>query len=278
MTMDATVESGRESNGSANSSTSTSQQPVMPAKRSFDVAFLTGVTESSRQQEEPSDNKLIQQGGSSAKSAFKKVSKTASNNESSGLLGNGQHHLLAGSAEAVNSFFPPAYQQHPFFPAIATTLSLQLLQHQNTAAKGLAMSLFSHPAAAAVMAAHQHDTTASGSAPSQNVCARCSLTFRMTSDLVYHMRSQHRRDGSSANSNANGQDSVRQKRQEKLRCPVCGENFRERHHLTRHMTSHEDRDPKVVSIKTSPRRRPSGYDDHYIFMTTRHAKRRYHSD
>ncbi|EFX77687.1 hypothetical protein DAPPUDRAFT_28712, partial [Daphnia pulex] len=66
--------------------------------------------------------------------------------------------------------------------------------------------------------------------PSQNVCAKCNLSFRMTSDLVYHMRSQHRRDANT--------DPVRQKRQEKLRCPVCGENFRERHHLTRHMTSH----------------------------------------
>ena len=72
------------------------------------------------------------------------------------------------------------------------------------------------------------------SAPSQNVCAKCNLSFRMTSDLVYHMRSQHRRDANT--------DPVRQKRQEKLRCPVCGENFRERHHLTRHMTSHEDRE------------------------------------
>lgn len=75
------------------------------------------------------------------------------------------------------------------------------------------------------------------SAPSQNVCAKCNLSFRMTSDLVYHMRSQHRRDASA--------DPVRQKRQEKLRCPVCGENFRERHHLTRHMTSHEDRDAEL---------------------------------
>ena len=70
------------------------------------------------------------------------------------------------------------------------------------------------------------------SSPSQNVCAKCNLSFRMTSDLVYHMRSQHRRES----------DPVRQKRQEKLRCPVCGESFRERHHLTRHMTSHEDRE------------------------------------
>lgn len=73
-------------------------------------------------------------------------------------------------------------------------------------------------------------------APSQNVCAKCNLSFRMTSDLVYHMRSQHRRES----------DPVRQKRQEKLRCPVCGENFRERHHLTRHMTSHDDRELEVI--------------------------------
>ena len=72
-------------------------------------------------------------------------------------------------------------------------------------------------------------------APSQNVCAKCNLSFRMTSDLVYHMRSQHRREA----------DPVRQKRQEKLRCPVCGENFRERHHLTRHMTSHDDREVEI---------------------------------
>jgi len=72
-------------------------------------------------------------------------------------------------------------------------------------------------------------------APSQNVCAKCNLSFRMTSDLVYHMRSQHRRET----------DPVRQKRQEKLRCPVCGENFRERHHLTRHMTSHDDRELEI---------------------------------
>nr|CAG4642988.1 EOG090X0POW [Evadne anonyx] len=74
-------------------------------------------------------------------------------------------------------------------------------------------------------------------APVTNVCAKCNLSFRMTSDLVYHMRSQHRRES----------DPVRQKRQEKLRCPVCGENFRERHHLTRHMTSHDDRELEVIN-------------------------------
>nr|CAG4652396.1 EOG090X0POW [Triops cancriformis] len=69
----------------------------------------------------------------------------------------------------------------------------------------------------------------------QNMCAKCNLSFRMTSDLVYHMRSQHRQDTT---------NKEKQRRQEKLRCPVCGESFRERHHLTRHMTSHEDREAK----------------------------------
>lgn len=28
---------------------------------------------------------------------------------------------------------------------------------------------------------------------------------------------------------------------DRLKCNVCGEKFRERHHLTRHMTAHQDR-------------------------------------
>ena len=62
----------------------------------------------------------------------------------------------------------------------------------------------------------------------QNWCAKCNATFRMTSDLVYHMRSHHHLP----------KDPVKAKREEKLKCTICGETFRERHHLTRHMTSH----------------------------------------
>ena len=66
---------------------------------------------------------------------------------------------------------------------------------------------------------------------SQNWCAKCNASFRMTSDLVYHMRSHHSPE----------QDHhLKKKRDEKLKCSVCGETFRERHHLTRHMTSHQD--------------------------------------
>ena len=62
----------------------------------------------------------------------------------------------------------------------------------------------------------------------QNWCAKCNATFRMTSDLVYHMRSHHKREF----------DPMKRKREEKLQCNVCQETFKERHHLTRHMTSH----------------------------------------
>lgn len=63
---------------------------------------------------------------------------------------------------------------------------------------------------------------------SENWCAKCNASFRMTSDLVYHMRTHHKREI----------DGNRKKRDEKLKCHICSESFRERHHLTRHMTSH----------------------------------------
>lgn len=65
----------------------------------------------------------------------------------------------------------------------------------------------------------------------QNWCAKCNLSFRMTSDLVFHMRSHHKKEFAAE---AQG----RKRREEKLTCPICHEYFRERHHLSRHMTSH----------------------------------------
>ncbi|XP_068544738.1 zinc finger protein 488 [Anas acuta] len=66
----------------------------------------------------------------------------------------------------------------------------------------------------------------------QNWCAKCNLSFRMTSDLVFHMRSHHKKEYSSTESQS------KRRREEKLTCPICHEYFRERHHLSRHMTSH----------------------------------------
>ncbi|XP_056148373.1 PR domain zinc finger protein 8 [Lampris incognitus] len=65
----------------------------------------------------------------------------------------------------------------------------------------------------------------------QNWCAKCNLSFRMTSDLVFHMRSHHKKEFAA-------ESQVRKRREEKLTCPICHEYFRERHHLSRHMTSH----------------------------------------
>ncbi|KAF8567318.1 Zinc finger C2H2 type [Paragonimus westermani] len=116
----------------------------------------------------------------------------------------------------------------------------------------------------------------------QNWCARCFMSFRLTSDLVQHMRTHH---NNSNNSKINHQHQSRLKSQlaitephswadessddsfgvldqqikqktpsrnqrdlvspksispsdENLVCHLCGETFRERHHLTRHMTAH----------------------------------------
>lgn len=90
--------------------------------------------------------------------------------------------------------------------------------------------------------------------PAQNVCAKCKISFRMTSDLVYHMRSHHKGEHMVADT------SRRRRDQDKLRCPVCNETFRERHHLTRHMTAHQDKegdhDDEDDALELTKRRMP----------------------
>ncbi|XP_054732481.1 uncharacterized protein LOC129240602 [Anastrepha obliqua] len=104
-----------------------------------------------------------------------------------------------------------------------------------------------HPAAAAILTTLIPPTLASTfSLTAQNVCAKCNISFRMTSDLVYHMRSHHKSEVAC--------DPNRRKREEKLRCPVCHETFRERHHLTRHMTAHQDKESDQVTPTGSLRR------------------------
>lgn len=164
MTMDATVETNGRSESSGNSTGNATVSSNQPAKRSFDVAFLTGISDDHHRQQDHISNKLLlaqsqtsAQPGAAGKSAFKKVSKSSTPSPNDSGSSGGPVHPMTDVMMA--GLTPGAYHHHgnPFFPAIATTLSLQLLQqHQNTAAKGLAMSLFSHPAtAAAVMAAHQ---------------------------------------------------------------------------------------------------------------------------
>ncbi|XP_057590022.1 zinc finger protein 488 [Hippopotamus amphibius kiboko] len=66
----------------------------------------------------------------------------------------------------------------------------------------------------------------------QNWCAKCNLSFRLTSDLVFHMRSHRKKE------HAGPDLQSKRLREEAHTCPICHEYFRERHHLSRHMTSH----------------------------------------
>nr|XP_037270263.1 PR domain zinc finger protein 8-like [Rhipicephalus microplus] len=95
------------------------------------------------------------------------------------------------------------------------------------AAAAAAAAVAQYPAAAVLP--YLPPSLAALSLPSQNWCAKCQTSFRMTSDLVYHMRSHHKREP----------DPAKKRREDKLRCHICHESFRERHHLTRHMTSHQ---------------------------------------
>ncbi len=79
-------------------------------------------------------------------------------------------------------------------------------------------------------------------ANASNWCAKCSIQFRLTSELVHHIRVHHatRRHYHHQTSTelpsrkilTNSTSTM------SLTCHICYETFRERHHLTRHMTSH----------------------------------------
>lgn len=122
-------------------------------------------------------------------------------------------------------------------------------EHMSMPYSGFPMSTFPFPAslptgttsvpifpAANLTAALLPTSLAALTLPAQNVCAKCNMHFRMTSDLVYHMRSHHK------NENSVVDPYKRRRDQDKLKCPVCNESFRERHHLTRHMTAHQDKE------------------------------------
>ncbi|XP_050307155.1 zinc finger protein 488 [Anthonomus grandis grandis] len=109
----------------------------------------------------------------------------------------------------------------------------QFPNHQDLLKTDLKLTPDIRSPAAAILTSLLPPSLAALSLPGQNVCAKCNITFRMTSDLVYHMRSHHKNEAG---------DMHKRRREEKLKCPVCGESFRERHHLTRHMTAHQDKD------------------------------------
>lgn len=110
--------------------------------------------------------------------------------------------------------------------------------------QGEAMNPLMRNPAAAILSTLLPPSLATLSLPAQNVCAKCNISFRMTSDLVYHMRSHHKSEVN--------YDATRRKREDKLKCPVCAESFRERHHLTRHMTAHQDKEGDILDHQLDP--------------------------
>ncbi|CAF1546949.1 unnamed protein product [Adineta ricciae] len=83
-------------------------------------------------------------------------------------------------------------------------------------------------------------------ANASNWCAKCSIQFRLTSELVHHIRVHHatRRNHHHHHHRISPELPTARKTvtnsssSTSLTCHICCETFRERHHLTRHMTSH----------------------------------------
>ncbi|CAG9768416.1 unnamed protein product [Ceutorhynchus assimilis] len=155
---------------------------------------------------------------------------------------NFQHHQQQQQVAAMeNHFLATKNQAELNFPKLRPTMMMYrpelayTYHHQfpnQELHKIVSPAEIRHPAAA-ILTSLLPPSLAALSLPGQNVCAKCNITFRMTSDLVYHMRSHHKNEASDMN---------KRRREEKLKCPVCAESFRERHHLTRHMTAHQDKD------------------------------------
>lgn len=95
------------------------------------------------------------------------------------------------------------------------------------------------------------------SALKQNCCAVCGSTFRLTTDLVQHMRFHHQpkvktMDEKSSEINLPTKfrkisppaivpdlDAGTKKSRQPFGCQICYEQFDQRHYLMRHMISHE---------------------------------------
>ena len=97
-----------------------------------------------------------------------------------------------------------------------------------------------------LMAIHHLSQSSSTTAlaNASNWCAKCSIQFRLTSELVHHIRVHHATRRHYHHQMSNELSSTRKISNNSssssmtLTCQICYETFRERHHLTRHMTSH----------------------------------------
>ncbi len=99
-----------------------------------------------------------------------------------------------------------------------------------------------------LMALHHLSQSSSTTAlaNASNWCAKCSIQFRLTSELVHHIRLHHatrrhyyhQTSSTESTTRKSLTNSTSSSSSISLTCHICYETFRERHHLTRHMTSH----------------------------------------
>lgn len=74
----------------------------------------------------------------------------------------------------------------------------------------------------------------------QNCCAMCGMTFRLTGDLVQHMRTNHRTGKNKRSSNKDDTKKIECESTTScnLVCSICEEIFEDEHHLVRHAKAH----------------------------------------
>uniref|UniRef100_A0A182M183 C2H2-type domain-containing protein n=1 Tax=Anopheles culicifacies TaxID=139723 RepID=A0A182M183_9DIPT len=137
----------------------------------------------------------------------------------------------------------PAMPGSPYFPGVPPFALPPFAGGPTPPMPEAVDGIIRNPAAAAILSTLLPSAMSTFTLSAQNVCAKCNISFRMTSDLVYHMRSHHKSE--------HVHDQARRKREDKLKCPVCNESFRERHHLTRHMTAHQDKAGDLLEKTTS---------------------------
>lgn len=200
-----------------------SEKKASSHKRSFDVAFLT--SRSLEDEKEPVKN-------SSAFSKYKDNSSTKTPDKDTQK--NEEERSTKAAAAAATTTYPFPFRGFP--PGVETSHLTNNMAQYPALRKLLDMTGNGFPAIPApdvVSVSPILPPTLALGLGASNTCAKCGVTFRMTSDLVYHMRTHH----------AKNENKSYDKRREcdRLKCNVCGENFRERHHLTRHMTAHQDR-------------------------------------
>lgn len=162
---------------------------------------------------------------SSSSSAVKKKKSKEPSSSPTNSLKSGGHQTNQQQLNSSNRSLNPSISSslsNSLSSSLSNSLSSSLssLLPPNDSSSGKLNSLL-HPSYFQFLS----PSLAALSSPQSNWCAKCNISFRMTSDLVYHMRSQHK--DSAANGSSESSSPTKRKRDEnKLFCQICGEGFK----------------------------------------------------